>query len=60
MISGTVGKPARVIGDSACTGKTFARNGYRLKYAPNQPNGDAPIKVIYWARDDRLVSENYL
>lgn len=38
----------RVIGDSR-TGKTFACNGYRLKYAPNQPNGDAPIvPVIYW------------
>lgn len=38
----------RVIGDSR-TGKTFACNGYRLKYAPNQPNGDAPIVlVIYW------------
>lgn len=38
----------RVIGDSR-TGKTFACNGYRLKYASNQPNGDAPIvPVIYW------------
>ena len=38
----------RVIGDSR-TGKTFACNGYRLKYAANQPNGDAPIvPVIYW------------
>ncbi|MCY7323450.1 MAG: TniB family NTP-binding protein [Phormidesmis sp. CAN_BIN36] len=38
----------RVIGDSR-TGKTFACNAYRLKYAPNQLNGDAPIvPVIYW------------
>jgi len=38
----------RVIGDSR-TGKTFACNAYRRKYAPNQPNGDAPIvPVIYW------------
>lgn len=38
----------RVIGDSR-TGKTFACNAYRLKYAPNQTNGDAPIvPVIYW------------
>lgn len=38
----------RVIGDSR-TGKTFACDAYRLKYAPKQPNGDAPIvPVIYW------------
>jgi len=38
----------RVIGDSR-TGKTFACNAYRLKYATNQPNGDAPVvPVIYW------------
>ncbi len=38
----------RVIGDSR-TGKTFACNAYRLKYAPHQPSGDAPIvPVIYW------------
>lgn len=38
----------RVIGDSR-TGKTFACNAYRLKSAPHQPNGDAPIvPVIYW------------
>lgn len=38
----------RVIGDSR-TGKTFACNAYRLKYASNQANGDAPIvPVIYW------------
>lgn len=38
----------RVIGDSR-TGKTFACSAYRLKYAPKQPNGDAPIvPVIYW------------
>ncbi len=38
----------RVIGDSR-TGKTFACNAYRLKYTPNQPNGDAPVvPVIYW------------
>lgn len=38
----------RVIGDSR-TGKTFACNAYRLKYAPTQPNGDAPVvPVIYW------------
>ena len=38
----------RVIGDSR-TGKTFACNAYRLKYAPNHPSGDAPVvPVIYW------------
>lgn len=38
----------RVIGEER-TGKTFACNAYRLKYAPNQPNGNAPIvPVIYW------------
>jgi len=38
----------RVIGDSR-TGKTFACDAYRLKYAPKQPNGDAPtVPVIYW------------
>lgn len=48
MISGTCRQACRVIGDSR-TGKTFACNGYRLKYAANQPNGDAPIvPVIYW------------
>jgi len=37
-----------VIGDSR-TGKTFACNAYRLKHAPNHPNGDAPVvPVIYW------------
>lgn len=48
MINDPVGKPALVIGDSR-TGKTFACDAYRLKYAPKQPNGDAPIvPVIYW------------
>lgn len=38
----------RVIGDSR-TGKTFACKAYRLKYAPQQPHGDARIvPVIYW------------
>jgi DNA transposition AAA+ family ATPase len=38
----------RVIGDSR-TGKTFACDAYRLKYAPKHPNGDAPVvPVIYW------------
>lgn len=38
----------RVIGDSR-TGKTFACDAYRLKYTPEQTNGDAPIvPVIYW------------
>jgi DNA transposition AAA+ family ATPase len=38
----------RVIGDSR-TGRTFACDAYRLKYAPKQPNGDAAIvPVIYW------------
>ena len=38
----------RVIGDSR-TGKTFACNAYRLKYGPQQGNGDAPVMpVIYW------------
>lgn len=38
----------RVIGDSR-TGKTFACDAYRLKYAPKQPNGDVPfVPVIYW------------
>lgn len=38
----------RVIGDSR-TGKTFACDAYRLKYAPVQSNGDAPMMpVLYW------------
>lgn len=38
----------RVIGDSR-TGKTFACDAYRLKYAPHLSNGDAPMMpVLYW------------
>ncbi len=38
----------RVIGDSR-TGKTLACDAYRLKYATQSSNGDAPIvPVIYW------------
>lgn len=38
----------RVIGDSR-TGKTLASDTYRLKNAPKQQSGDAPLTpVIYW------------
>lgn len=38
----------RVIGDSR-TGKTLACDAYRLKYASQTTNGDAPLMpVIYW------------